>query len=107
MEPPINTTMSNALGSISTTFTVPTGATTGANRVSAINVTDLFANATFTVGPAITLTPTTGPAGTVVTVTGRGYDAGLEAVTITVGGTLAPLNATITKTATETSQANS
>jgi hypothetical protein len=86
------------LGSISTTFTVPTGAT-GANRVSTINVTDLFANATFTVGPAITLTPTTGPAGTVVTITGRGYDAGLEAVTITVGGTSAPLNATITKTA--------
>jgi len=98
LEPPINTTMSNALGSISTTFTVPTGAT-GANRVSAINVTDLFANATFTVGPAITLTPTTGPAGTVVTITGRGYDDGLEAVTITVGGTSAPLNATITKTA--------
>jgi hypothetical protein len=98
LEPPINTIMSNALGSISTTFTVPTGAT-GGIRVSAINVTDLFANATFTVGPAITLSPTTGPAGTVVTVTGRGYDDGLEAVTITVGGTSAPLNATITKTA--------
>lgn len=98
LEPPINTTMSNALGSISTAFTVPTGAT-GANRVSAINVTDLFANATFTVGPAITLTPTTGPAGTVVTITGRGYDAHLDLVTITVGGTTAPLNATITKTA--------
>jgi len=98
LEPPINTTMSNALGSISTTFTVPTGAT-GANRVSAINVTDLFANATFTVGPAITLTPSTGPAGTVVTITGRGYDDGLEVVTITVGETSAPLNATITKTA--------
>ena len=98
LEPPINTTMSNALGSISTTFTVPTGAT-GANRVSAINVTDLFANATFTVGPAITLSPTTGPAGTVVTVTGRGYDAGIEAVTITVHAASAPLNTTITKTA--------
>lgn len=98
LEPPINATMSDALGSISTTFTVPTGAT-GANRVSAINVTDLFTNATFTVGPAITLTPTTGPAGTVVTVTGRGYDAGIEAVTITVHDASAPLNATIMKTA--------
>jgi hypothetical protein len=97
LEPPINTTMSNALGSISTTFTVPTGAT-GEIRVSTINVTDLFANATFTVGPAITLSPTTGPAGTVVTVTGRGYDAGVELVAITVGGTSAPLNDTITKT---------
>jgi hypothetical protein len=98
LEPPINTTMSNALGSISTAFTVPTGAT-GANRVSAINVTDLFANATFTVGPAITLSPTTGPAGTVVTITGRGYDAGTGTVAITVDETIAPINGTLANTA--------
>jgi hypothetical protein len=99
VEPPVITTNATALGVIASSFTVPSTLTHNSYPVSAADDMDNNAIAAFSVGPAITLTPTTGPAGTVVTIIGRGYDTTHgENVNITVGGTTAPLNATITIT---------
>jgi hypothetical protein len=92
----LKTTATTTNGTISgsNTFAVPTGAATGAHTVTA-NDTVNTATATFTVGAAIALSPTSGVLGTPVTVTGSGFTPD-AAVTITFGGTLV---ATATTTA--------
>jgi hypothetical protein len=59
----------NSIGSATTTFKVPDlapGAYTIATNATA-------ATAPFTIGPVITVSPTSGPVGTVVTINGRGF----------------------------------
>ncbi|MGB9915660.1 MAG: beta strand repeat-containing protein [Candidatus Bathyarchaeales archaeon] len=78
-------------GSFSVNFTVPV-VDYGDYNVTAISLayTAINATAAFTVGAAITITPSSGPTGAVVSVTGRGFSktANLP-VTITVGGVTA------------------
>ena len=86
LEPAVTNATTTASGAIASSFKVPTG-TSGSYTVSAVDNAGNSAIAPFIVGAAITLTPTTGPAGTVVTITGRGFTATANLpVTITVDG---------------------
>jgi hypothetical protein len=72
---------------------VPTGATTGSVVVTLNSVPSN--NVTFTVdaGPGLTsLSPITGPVGTVVTITGAGFGSSQGASTVTFAGTAATPN---------------
>ena len=62
----------NSVGTFATEFDVPSGYSYGVHQVMA-NVSGVTANATFTIGAAFTLSVEEGPAGTIVTITGRGY----------------------------------
>ena len=77
---------STATGNFSTTITVP-AVDYGPYVINATDASANTAGTTFKVGAAITLTPTSGVTGTVVTIAGRGFTktAGIN-VTITVGG---------------------
>jgi len=59
-------------GSFTCTFTVPSK-DYGTYTINATDASGKKAEATFTIGPSITLTPEEGPSGTVVTITGRGF----------------------------------
>ena len=82
-------------GYFSATFDIPSATGDGAYVVEAIDhATNTVSDATaFTVGAAITLDVDEGPAGTVVTITGRGFTAsvvGLDETDIAItGGTVA------------------
>jgi len=67
------TPKSNALGSWSATFKVPNQAKTAYN-VTANDGTYTAANETFTIGASITLSKSSGPSGTVVRISGRGFN---------------------------------
>ena len=72
----IGTTTSDSFGNFYYTFTVPPS-TMGPHHVILIDVaTRIPGIATFTVVPKISITPITGPTGTMVQVTGLGFEAG-------------------------------
>jgi len=80
------TVTTNAAGGFTATFVVPSSAA----GVQAVTATDAHSNtgsATFTVTtPTITLSPTSGAVGTVVTVTGTGYSVSTRIGTMTFNG---------------------
>ncbi|MGD0451800.1 MAG: hypothetical protein ABSA79_12195, partial [Candidatus Bathyarchaeia archaeon] len=87
-----STVTSDAYGSFSCTFTVP-AAINGGNTVTATDASANAATATFTVNPAITLSPTSGNVGITVTVSGTGFTgssaltAKFNGVSVSLGGT--------------------
>jgi len=95
---PATTATTGSLGNFTASFTVPN--VIYANyTVRAIDASLNSANATFTVTATITLTPEQGPTGTVVTITGRGFNttAGTP-INITVATVTAPVVAPINTT---------
>ena len=83
----------NSSGFFNASFTVPTGQIVGAKTV---NVTDASSNtaiATFTVTPLISLNPTSGNAGSTVTVSGSGFAAN-SALTAKFFGITFPISGT-------------
>jgi hypothetical protein len=78
---PLKTTAS---GTFIATFNVPPGSSSGDHTVKATQGSK-SASKTFTVGPVITLNPTSGPLGTPVDITGTGFSPN-STVTITFGG---------------------
>src|SRR5207245_4560429 len=65
-------TTTDLTGSFSATFTVP-ASTAGSHTVKATDASANSASVQFTVTPSISLTPTTGPTDTVVTIKGTGF----------------------------------
>jgi len=85
----------------SCTFVVPSGTTAGDHTVKATDEAGNEASATLTIGPAITLSPTSGPTGTIVEITGRGFtkedvDVGGKYINISIDDTPCPLIEDIT-----------
>ncbi|MGD0396486.1 MAG: IPT/TIG domain-containing protein, partial [Nitrososphaerales archaeon] len=94
---PIAVTTS-ALGAFTATFVVPSS-TAGAQVVTATDASSNTASATFTVTSSITLSPTSGPVGTTVTVTGAGL-ASSSTITIKFNGAaVTTIPATVTTSA--------
>ena len=75
-------------GTFNATFNVPSGSSSGDHTVKATQGSK-SASKTFTVGPVITLNPTSGPLGTPVDITGTGFSPN-STVTITFGGDTLP-----------------
>ena len=75
-------------GIFNATFNVPSGSSSGDHTVKATQGSK-SASKTFTVGPVITLNPTSGPLGTPVDITGTGFSPN-STVTITFGGDTLP-----------------
>jgi hypothetical protein len=71
-------------GSFTATFTIPFS-TVGDHTVTATDANRDQASATFTVIPSIMIFPTSGPVGTIVTVSGQGFAASSK-ITITFDG---------------------
>ena len=73
---PVSTgaTTTNSNGSFSSTFAIPSS-DRGRHTIEAKDASDNAATADFTVGQKIAIDPTTGPAGTMVTITGTGFRA--------------------------------
>ena len=91
LEPPIATGTTSASGVLATHFHVPVGTAAGTYTVSAMNKTDLFANADLevvaVVDTAIALDSYEGASGAVVEITGEGF--GLETdFNVTIDGLL-------------------
>ncbi len=93
--------ISSSTGGVTITFTVPTVAYGTYAVTAADNATtpNIAPSVDFIVGASVTISPNSGPAGTIVTVTGRGFTntAGLL-VAITIGG-VTPANLTTMRTA--------
>jgi len=84
-------------GSFSCTFKVPSSTAYGTYTVKATDEDGNSATASLKVGAIITLSPTEGPSGTVVTISGKGWDtvqAG-TVVTVKIGGMTCPVVSTI------------
>lgn len=95
-----NWAISNAVGGVTTSFTVPSIAY-GAYPVSAMdNVTNAALPKTFTIGAVVTISPTQGPAGTIVTINGKGFihSTTNTLLAILIGG-VTPKNLTTMRTA--------
>ncbi|XHH08699.1 MAG: hypothetical protein ACFCUE_14190 [Candidatus Bathyarchaeia archaeon] len=96
------TVSTSTVGSFTATFVVP-DSEYGAVPVVATDGADNTAQATFTIGAAITVTPTQGPSGTVLTVTGRGFEPDAE-VEIAINGTTVAEEIEVSGTGTFTAQ---
>jgi hypothetical protein len=83
----VATTTATATGAIpgGVAFTVP-AAPAGAHTVTATDSTNNIATATLTITPNTLLTPTSGPYGTSVSITGQGFAAS-STITVTFAGT--------------------
>jgi len=92
-----STVTTDVNGSFSCTFKVPSGLKYMSYTVNATDEDGNVAEATLTIGAIITLSPEEGPSGTVVTITGDGWDAvaaGTE-VTVKIDSMECPLVSTI------------
>jgi len=81
-------------GSFSCSFKVPKDLTTGKHKVKAVDEAGNTAEATLKIGPAITLDPTSGPTGTIVEISGRGFtgeDIAGKNITVTIDGKECPI----------------
>jgi hypothetical protein len=85
----VKSTAADSSGYLNTTITIP-ASTAGSHTIAAYGSTSGYvAGVTFTVlGGALTLSPTSGPAGTVVTIAGSGFAASETGITITFDGTV-------------------
>jgi gliding motility-associated-like protein len=102
----INGTQAVVTASTSTsmTITVPPGATTGTITVSVGGISATSSNV-FTVTPPLAImsfTPTTGPIGTTVTISGTGFSTILDNNTVTFNGTTAIVTASTSTSITVT-----
>jgi hypothetical protein len=86
-------------GFFSSTFNVVNGQTAGGKTVNASDANSNFAIATFTVNPSISLSPTSGDAGSIVTVSGSGF-AATKTLTGTYAGSPITLSGTTSTDAT-------
>ncbi|MDR0373548.1 MAG: collagen-like protein [Nitrososphaerota archaeon] len=77
-----STVRADATGSFTATFTVPNSPDGPYTVVAEAAVTGESADAVFTIGPVITLSPNEGPAGIIVTVSGRGFNPDTLAVIV-------------------------
>ncbi len=91
----------NSSGCFSATFTVPSGQTAGAKTISAKDASANLATASFSVAPSITLSPTSGNAGSTVYVSGQGF-AGSLGLSATYAGTSVAISVTTTTTSSGT-----
>jgi IPT/TIG domain len=94
---PTTVTTTN-FGTISCTFTV-SASIAGLHTVTATDASTNAAAATFTVVPVITLNPTTGSAGSTVTVSGTGF-GGSKSITVTFNAAAVTLSGTTSTGAT-------
>jgi len=79
-------------GSFTCSFTIPKDLAAGKYTVEAKDEEGNSGNATLTVGPSITISPTSGPTGTIVDITGRGFQKGAtKNITITIDDTECPV----------------
>jgi len=83
----------NGVGFFNASFTVPTGQTAGGKTVNATDASSNSAIATFTLTPSISLNPTSGNAGSTVTVSGSGF-AGNSGLTATFAGSTVTISGT-------------
>jgi hypothetical protein len=83
----------NGVGFFNASFTIPTSQTAGGKTVNATDASLNAAIATFTVTPSIYLNPTSGNAGSTVTVSGSGF-AGNSALTATFAGSTVTISGT-------------
>ena len=96
---PLASAVSDSAGGFTATGTIPTGLAAGAQTVTAADLAGNNANAnpdTFTVTPSLAVSPTSGLAGSLVTVTGSGWKIN-DTVTLTFAGgawTTVPTSAT-------------
>ncbi|MCX8126661.1 MAG: IPT/TIG domain-containing protein, partial [Dehalococcoidia bacterium] len=73
--------------SVTTSFIVP-NATAGAHTITLKDTVSLGSSSTtFTVVPSVTISPTSGPVGTQVTVTGKGFAASETGISLSYGTT--------------------
>ena len=90
----VRTTTTNPSGQIpSGTFTVP-ASTIGTHRIVATDTSGNTAIASFTVTPSITLSRSSGPVGSVVTVTGQGFAASSQITLRFAGNVVATVPST-------------
>ena len=87
---PADTATTSSVGSFDASFTVPDVIREN-YTVLAIDESLNSANATFRVGPSITLTPDEGPTGAVIDVAGRGFTPNGVIASVTIDTTDAPL----------------
>lgn len=85
--PVLGSTTSDANGVISTTITIPSTTPAGVNALDAIDGAGLASPTTnFTVTPSLTLTPTSGLAGSTVQISGSAYAANSVLAATVAGG---------------------
>jgi methyl-accepting chemotaxis protein len=99
---PTNWKISDASGSVSSSFTVPDLVYSTYAVSAADNATNTAVDVDFTIGASVTISPNSGPAGTVVTIEGKGFihsDAG-TLLTIAIGNVI-PANLTTMRTNTD------
>ncbi|MCD6480600.1 IPT/TIG domain-containing protein [Candidatus Bathyarchaeota archaeon] len=76
----------SSLGSFTKTVTIPKGLKYGNYMINATDGKGVTTLTLFVIGPAVTFSPTSGPVGTVVTVTGRGFTANSYVKSILLSG---------------------
>ncbi len=86
-------------GFFNVAFTIPTGQIAGGKTINATDASSNSAIATFTVIPSISLNPTSGNAGSTVTVSGSGFAANKQ-ITATYAGSSITLSGTTSTNAT-------
>jgi len=86
-----STVRTDTKGSFNSTFKVP-DLDYGDYIMNATDENGNFAEANFTIGATITLTPTKGSCGTLVTINGKGFtEVANKAIKVTIDGTTAPV----------------
>src|SRR2546426_2700420 len=95
------TITTDSTGSFTGSITIPSSSAAGPHTVKATDASNHPASAQFTVGitgPSISLNPSSGPAGTTVTVTGKNFAANSAITAVTYDGTSVTTNPVIIQT---------